>query len=147
MDTWVAALFWLWKIILLWTWPCRYLSETLMRSHTVILNICVCVYVCLVTQLCLILHDPMHCIPPDSSVHGIHQARILEWVAISFIRGSSWPRDWTRVSCISCVGRQILYHWATWEARVCMCVCVCVCVCVWNWKWKLPSCLWLFATP
>ena len=36
---------------------------------------------------------------PGSSVHGIFQARILEWVAISFSRGSSWPRDWTRVSC------------------------------------------------
>ena len=44
---------------------------------------------------------------------GIYQARILEWVAISSFRGSSQPRDWTPVSCI---GRQILYHWATWEA-------------------------------
>ena len=50
---------------------------------------------------------------PGSSVHGISQARILEWVAISFSRGSSWPSDRTRVSCI---GRQILYHWATREA-------------------------------
>ena len=47
------------------------------------------------------------------SVHRILQARILEWVAISFSRGSSRPRDRT---CISCIGRQILYHWATWEA-------------------------------
>ena len=47
---------------------------------------------------------------PGSSAHGISQARILEWVAISFSRGSSWPRDQTHVSCI---GRQILYHWAT----------------------------------
>ena len=44
------------------------------------------------------------------------QARILEWVAISFSRGSSQPRDRTRVSCVSCTGRQILYHWATWDA-------------------------------
>ena len=49
----------------------------------------------------------------SSSVHGIFQARILEWVAISFSKGSSWPRDWTRISCI---GRWVLYHWATWEA-------------------------------
>ena len=65
---------------------------------------------------CSILMDslrPMDCSPPGSSVHGISQARILEWVAISFSRGSSWPRDWTRISCI---GRWILYHWATWEA-------------------------------
>ena len=57
--------------------------------------------------------DPMDCSPPGSSVQGIHQARILEWVAISSSRGSSWPRDRTFISCL---GRQILYHWATWEA-------------------------------
>ena len=45
----------------------------------------------------------MACTPPGSSVHGILQARILEWVAISFSRGSSQPRDWTRVSCVSCI--------------------------------------------
>ena len=50
---------------------------------------------------------------PGSSVHGIFQARALQWVAISFSRGSSWPRDWTHVSCTSCIGRHILYHWAT----------------------------------
>ena len=65
---------------------------------------------CLVTKSCLTLCDPMDCSPPGSSVHGISQARILEQVAISFSRGSSWPRDWTHVFCI---GRQILYHWAT----------------------------------
>ena len=42
-----------------------------------------------------------------AAVHGISQARILEWVAISFSRGSSQPRDGT---CVSCIGRQILYH-------------------------------------
>ena len=45
----------------------------------------------------------MDCSPPDSSVHGIFQARVLDWVAISFFRGSSWPRDRSQVSCI--VGR------------------------------------------
>ena len=45
------------------------------------------------------LCDPMDCSPPGFSVHGIFQARILEWVAISFSRGSPWPRDWTWVSC------------------------------------------------
>ena len=59
--------------------------------------------------------DPMGCSPQGSSLHGILQARKLEWVAISFSRGSSWPRDWTQVSCVSCISRQILYHWATWE--------------------------------
>ena len=56
---------------------------------------------CLVAQLCPTLCDPMDCSPPGSSVHGILEARILEWVAISFSRGSSWPRDWTLVSCIA----------------------------------------------
>ena len=55
----------------------------------------------------------MDCNPPGSSVHGIFQARILEWTAISSSRGSSLPRNWTHISCI---GRQILYHWAIWEA-------------------------------
>ena len=53
-----------------------------------------------VAQSCLTLCDPMDCSPPGSSVHGILQARILEWVAISFSRGSSWPRDWTQVSTL-----------------------------------------------
>ena len=65
-----------------------------------------------VAQLCLILCNRMGCSPPGSSVCGISQVRILEWVAISHSRGSSWPRDWTQVSCI---GRKILYHWATLE--------------------------------
>ena len=52
-------------------------------------------------QSCLTLCKPMDCSPPGSSVHGILQARILEWVAIPFSRGSSWPRDWTQVSCIA----------------------------------------------
>ena len=47
------------------------------------------------------LCDPMDCGPPGSSVHGILQARILGWVVIPFPRGSSWPRDWTQVSCIA----------------------------------------------
>ena len=57
--------------------------------------------------------NPVDCGPPGSSVHGISQARILEWVAISFTRGSSWPRGRTLVSCT--VGF-ILYCWATREA-------------------------------
>ena len=51
---------------------------------------------CLVTQSCLTLCHPMDCNPPDSSVHGIHQARILEWVAMPCSRGSSQPRDRTQ---------------------------------------------------
>ena len=47
------------------------------------------------------LCDPVDCSQPGSSVHGILQARILEWVAIPFSRGSSWPKDQTQVSCIA----------------------------------------------
>ena len=52
-----------------------------------------------VAQSCPTLWDPMDCSPPDSPVHGIFQARVLEWVAISFSRESSQPKNWTRVSC------------------------------------------------
>ena len=48
---------------------------------------------------------------PCSSVLGTFQARILEWGAISSSRGSSHPRDWTIISCVSCIGRWIFYHW------------------------------------
>ena len=65
---------------------------------------------CVHAQSCLTLCDPMDCSPPGSSVHGILQARILEWVAISFSRGSSHPRARTQVSYIPCIGRQVLYH-------------------------------------
>ena len=65
---------------------------------------------CLVTKSCPTLLQPMHYSPPDSCVHGISKARILEWVAISSSRESSWPRDWTHVSGIC---SWVLYHCAT----------------------------------
>ena len=58
---------------------------------------CVCV---LVAQLCPSLYHPMDCSPPSCSVHGIVQARILVWVAMSFSRRFSQSRDWIQVSCI-----------------------------------------------
>ena len=70
---------------------------------------CVCCC-CSATKSRLTLCDPVDYSPPVSSVHGVLQARILEWVTISFSRGFSWPRDWTHVSC---TGRWILYQWAT----------------------------------
>ena len=63
-------------------------------------------------QLCLTLCDPMHCSPPGSSDHGIFEARILEWVAISYSRGSSRPRDQTCMSCVSCIAGKFFTHWA-----------------------------------
>ena len=58
--------------------------------------------------------------PPGSSFHGILQAKILEWVAISSSRESSQPRDRTHVSCTSCISQWVLYHCTTWEARFLM---------------------------
>ena len=70
---------------------------------------------CVHAQSCLTLCDPMDCSPSGSSTHGIFQARIFGWVAISYSRGSSLPRDWTHDSYVSCIGRWILCCWATWE--------------------------------
>ena len=81
---WLPNTFDIWLV-----WVC-YQSKT---SQT----FCVCISHSVVFDSC----DIMDCSLPGSSVHGILQARILEWVAIPFSRGSSWPRDWTRVSCIA----------------------------------------------
>ena len=77
------------------------------RSKNIILTPREKHFCCLVAKLHLTLCDPMNCSPPGSSAHGISQTGILEWIAISFSRGSSRPRDWTQASCIV---RRILYH-------------------------------------
>ena len=81
-----------------------------------------CCYCCSAAKLSLIFFDPMDYSPPGSSVHGVLQtrtsvygvlqARILEWVAISFSRGFSWTKDGTHVFCI---GRWILYSESPWK--------------------------------
>ena len=81
------------------------------RTH---LSQCCC-WCCLAAKSCPTLCDHMDYSPKDSSVHAISQARILEWVAISFSRGSFRPRDQT---CVSCIDRQLSYHWATWESSI-----------------------------
>ena len=97
--------------------------------------ISVCVSVCvLVAQLCLILCDPMDCSLPGSSVCGILQARILEWVAMPSSRASFWPRDWTCVSCIA--GRFFTIEppekpegrrgWDKWESSTDVYIALCV---------------------
>ena len=78
--------------------------------------VCVCVCVCSVAQSHLTLCNPMDSSLPGSFVHRIIPARILEQVAISSSRGSSQPRDKTRISWSSCIGR-ILYHWVTWQGQ------------------------------
>ena len=67
---------------------------------------------CLLAQSRPTLCNSLDCSPPGSSVHGIFQARILEWVAISFSRGSYQPRDQTHVSWISCIAGEFFTHWA-----------------------------------
>ena len=82
-----------------------------LRTHiTFRCHVCVCV--------CSVVSEPMDCSLPGFSVHGIFQARILEWVAISYSRGSPRPRDRTHVSCVSCIGRQVLYHQCHLEASL-----------------------------
>ena len=79
---------------------------------------------CYSVHVCSVVSDscwPHGLWPTRLLVHGIFQARTLEWVAISSSRGSSWPRNQTQVSCIPCTGRQILYHSATWEAPAGVC--------------------------
>ena len=108
----------------------------------------------LVVQSCPTLCDPMDCSSPGSSVHGIFQARILEWVAISYSRGSSPPRDWTQVSCVA---GQVFTVWATREALgppgahllllvrdcpqphwlSCKSPRMMICLCLWMWMGKL----------
>ena len=82
-------------------------------------------FVFLVTKSCPTLCYPMHCSPPGSSFHEILQARILEWVAFSFSRGFSWPRDQTHVSYVSCIAGGFFTHWAIrhflWSTRKCSC--------------------------
>ena len=86
-------------------------------------------------QSCTTLYNPMDYSLPCSSVHGILQARRLEWIAVSFSRGSSPPKDQTDICYVSCIGRWLLYHWShignpDMCTHVYVCVCVCVCVCV-----------------
>ena len=85
------------------------LLSSVMLSRSVIFNSC----------------NTLDCNRPGSSVYEIFQARILEWVAVSFSRGSSRARDWT---CVSWTGRWILCYQATWEASALTCFCA---ICLW----------------
>ena len=75
-----------------------------------------------VTQSCPTLCDPMDCSLPGSSIHSIHQARIQEWVAISFSSGSSWPRDQIQVSCtagrsLTNISKQVCARFVCWKHK------------------------------
>ena len=72
---------------------------------------CINYYACVLGRFSHVwLCDPMDCSPPGSSIHGILQARILEWVAMPSSTGSSQSRDCTWDSYVSCIGRRVLYH-------------------------------------
>ena len=96
--TWPAA-----TVSCLVSWPLS-LLPTVHSPHDV----------CMHAQSCPTLCNPMDCSPLGSSVHGISQARTLGWVAISFSRRSSWPKNQIHISC---AGRWILYCWATRETQ------------------------------
>ena len=76
-------------------------------------------YIC---SACPTLCDPIDCSPLGSFVHWILWVRILEWVDISYSRGSSKPRDWTGISCVLCIGRWVLYTRTTWEVPTPTCM-------------------------
>ena len=88
----------------------------------ILLSVCVCTCAC--AHMCALSHSvvsdslwPHGLQSTRSSVLGIFQARILEWVAISSSRGSSWFKDLTYASCVYCIGKQILYHWTTGQVH------------------------------
>ena len=95
-------------------------SPTWLKHHSMCRNLKGCISMLLLFSFLLsrvqLFCDPMDCSPPGSSVHGIFQARILEWVATSFSRGSFLPRDRNHVSWVSCSARRILHHCTAWEA-------------------------------
>ena len=117
-------------------------------------------YACSIAQSCPTLCDPMDCSPPGSSIHGILQVGIPEWVVISHSGGSFQPRDWTQVSCISCISRWTLHHWATWKPSS-LCILCQIILSYWEANilersnnfnicqvtWKSLSRVRLFATP
>ena len=71
----------------------------------------------LVARLCLTLCHPMDCSLPGSSVHGTSQASMLEWVVVSFSLGSSWPRDQTLLSWVSCIAGRFFTIWVIRESQ------------------------------
>ena len=87
-------------------WPGRHPLATM----GVYVCVCVCVCARMHAQWCLTLCDHMTCSLPGSSVHGISQTIILDWVVISFSKGSPWPRCWTHISCVFFIGRHVIYQ-------------------------------------
>ena len=91
------------------------LSENVQRFN---ISVCVCVHVCTCAHACVLSYVQFFVVlwtvcqaakMPGFSVHGIFQARMLEWIAVSYDRESSWSRYWTLISCFFHIGRWILY--------------------------------------
>ena len=117
-----AATTWGWRSRLPIWWPLDP-GKTEVPAHYLVLSLCVH------AQLCPTLGDAMYCNPPDSSVHGIFQARILECVAISSSKGSSKHRDQAHISCISCIADRFFIPSVTWETHPTW----------WSWDCRLPA--------
>ena len=116
-----------WSLAQVWDPQKRDLLISLLVPNFNMKCVCVCVCVCVCAAHAQLLSrsvvfdslQPMDCSLPVSSVHGILQARRLEYVAISSSRGSSHPRDPTCASCLSPVlAGEFFYHWVTWEASL-----------------------------
>ena len=105
-NTFLASLVFWWLPAFPDLWPC-YSGLCLCNPSLSLLLRVHSLCCCLVAQSCPTLFNHVDCSPPGSSVHGILQAKVLEWIAVPFSRRSSQPTDQTRVSCL---GRQVLYH-------------------------------------
>ena len=105
------------------SWRSFHVNCIIISKLYIIICMCACMHAQSLHSF-LTLWDPMDCIPPASSVSGILQVRILEWVAMPSSRGSSWPRDQT------CISRVSMYMYMC----VCVCVYICICVCVYSWN-------------
>ena len=103
-------------LILCWFFT-KEINEARVNSQLILMYCCYIEHFVVVQSLSHVrlFCNPMDQSPPGSSVHGISQARILEWITMSSSWGSSRSTDQTQVSCI---GRQILYYWATKEACI-----------------------------
>ena len=119
LNLWGLEILCLTSVVSKYSWGWTYTWERVIdirnkeEYNTLILKY-KCVYLtqlcmCVCAQLCPTLCDSMDCGLPGSSVHGLFQARILEWVAVSSSRGSSQPRAQTLISCVSFIDRWILY--------------------------------------
>ena len=100
-----------------WTELQAWCQEARGKRPIFIFSIFSCVYAC-VRSVVSTLWDPMDYSLPGSSVHGIFQARILEWLAVSYSRASLQTKGWTHISGVSCIGRQILYPCTTWGTPI-----------------------------